>query len=104
MARGLLAITLLLFTVPSATYAQNPTGRLILTVNDTTGGSLPMATVTVTGLDPANRELKIPPQQTTESGIVTIDLALAAIRWWRSSAASRRRSRARSACVPATTG
>ena len=75
MTRGLLAITLLLFTVPSATYAQNQTGRLILTVNDTTGGSLPMATVTVTGLDPANRELKIPPQQTTESGIVTIDLA-----------------------------
>jgi hypothetical protein len=75
MTRGLLAITLLLFTVPTATYAQNQTGRLILTVNDTTGGSLPMATVTVTGLDPANRELKIPLQQTTESGIVTIDLA-----------------------------
>jgi hypothetical protein len=55
-------------------YAQNQTGRLTLTINDTTGGSLPSATVTVTGLDPANKELKIAPQQTSESGIVNFDL------------------------------
>ena len=60
-----LAIILLPFIVPTVTYAQNQTGRLILTVNDTTGGALPTATVTVTGLESTNRELKITPQQTT---------------------------------------
>ena len=69
----LLAIALALLIAPAATYAQNQTGRLILTVNDMTGGSLPMATVTVTGLDPANRAAKIAPQQTTTSGIVTFE-------------------------------
>ena len=44
-----------------------------MTINDTTGGSLPTATVTVTGLEPANRAVKITPRQTTTSGIVIFD-------------------------------
>jgi hypothetical protein len=71
---SLLAILISPFVVPTVTSAQNQTGRLILTVNDTTGGSLPTATVTVTGLEPANRALKIAPQQTTMNGIATFDL------------------------------
>jgi carboxypeptidase family protein/TonB-dependent receptor-like protein len=75
MARVLLlALFLVPFIVPAAAAAQNQTGRLILTVNDTTGGSLPTATVTVTGLDAANREVKITPQQTTTDGVATFDL------------------------------
>jgi hypothetical protein len=69
----LLAIIFSPFFEPTATYAQNQTGRLIVTVNDTTGGSLPTATVTVAGLEPANRALKITPQQATTSGSVTFD-------------------------------
>jgi hypothetical protein len=72
----LIAVLFTPFMVPTATYAQNQPGRLIVTVSDTTGGSLPTATVTVTGLEAANRALKITPQQTTTSGVVTFaDLA-----------------------------
>lgn len=66
-----LAVLFTPFMVPPATYAQTQTGRLTVTVNDTTGGSLPTATVTVTGLEAANRALKITPQQATTSGVVT---------------------------------
>ena len=68
----LVALALLAFIVPTATYAQNRTGRLILTINDTTGGALPMATVTVTGLESTNRAVKIT-GQTTTSGIAIFD-------------------------------
>ncbi len=68
----LLAITIVPFIVSAAAYAQNQTGRLILTINDTTGGALPTATVTVTGLESTNRELKVT-GQTTTSGIATFD-------------------------------
>ena len=61
------------FIAPTATSAQNQTGRLIVTVNDTTGGSLPTATVTITGVESANRALKIAPQETTMNGIATFD-------------------------------
>jgi hypothetical protein len=73
MTRVVLAIILVLFAAPAATYAQNQTGRLTVTVNDTTGGALPTATVTVTGLEAANRALKLAPQQTTTSGVATFD-------------------------------
>jgi hypothetical protein len=73
MIRVLLAVILVLLVVPTATSAQNQRGRLILTVNDTTGGALPTATVTVTGVESTNRELKITPQQTTTSGIAIFD-------------------------------
>src|SRR5688500_7987060 len=69
----LLAIILSPFIVPGATSAQNQTGRLTVTVNDTTGGSLPTATVTVSGLDPANKARKIAPLQTETTGIVNFD-------------------------------
>jgi hypothetical protein len=68
----LLVIILWPLVVPALTYAQNQTGRLILTINDTTGGALPTATVTVTGLESTNREFKIT-RETTTSGIVTFD-------------------------------
>src|SRR5262245_13281076 len=71
--RVVLAIMLSWFIEDTVASAQNRTGRLILTVNDTTGGALPTATVTVTGLDAANRELKITPQQTTTTGIATFE-------------------------------
>jgi len=61
------------FIAPTATSAQNQTGRLIVTVNDTTGGSLPTATVTITGVESANRALKIAPQETTMNGIAIFD-------------------------------
>ena len=57
--------------VPAATSAQNQPGRLIVTVNDTTGGSLPTATVTVAGLEAANKAVKINPLQTATNGVVT---------------------------------
>jgi hypothetical protein len=72
MSRVVAAVFLLLFVISTAAYAQNQTGRLILTVNDTTGGALPTATVTVTGLDTANRTVKLT-GQTTASGIVIFD-------------------------------
>jgi len=68
----LLAIIFSPFMVPSAAYAQNQNGRLIVTVNDTTGAPLPTATVTVTGIDPTNKALKIVPRQTT-SGVAVFD-------------------------------
>ena len=72
MTRVVLAVILLLFVASAATYAQNQKGRLILTINDTTGGALPTATVTVTGLESTTKELKIT-GQTTTSGIVIFD-------------------------------
>ncbi len=76
MTRVVLALALILssFVVPATTRAQNRTtrvGRLIVTVKDITGGAIPTATVTVTGAETANRELKLTPQQTTLSGIAT---------------------------------
>src|SRR6188768_1722568 len=72
LAYLLLAIILSPFIVPSAASAQNQSGRLIVTVNDTTGAPLPTATVTVTGIDPTNKALKITPRQTT-SGIAIFE-------------------------------
>ena len=72
MSRVVAAVTLLLFVISTAAHAQNQRGRLILTVNDTTGGALPTATVTVTGLETANRTVKLT-AQTTTSGIVIFD-------------------------------
>ncbi|MGH9242387.1 MAG: carboxypeptidase-like regulatory domain-containing protein, partial [Vicinamibacterales bacterium] len=72
----LLAVLFTALIVPPATYAQTQTGRLTVTVNDTTGGSLPTATVTVTGLGAANKAVKITPLQTATNGVVTFaDLA-----------------------------
>jgi len=67
------AIILSPFIVATAAYAQNQFGRLIVTVNDTTGGALPTATVTLTGLETLNRGLKFAPQETTTSGIATFE-------------------------------
>ena len=67
-----LTVILSLSVISTATYAQTQQGRLILTVNDTTGGALPTATVTVTGLESTNRTVKVT-GQTTTNGIVTFD-------------------------------
>ena len=44
-----------------------------MTINDTTGGALPTATVTLTGLESANRELKIHRSRRRTSGIAIFD-------------------------------
>src|SRR5687768_18413651 len=66
-----------LFTYVSVTpvAAQNPAqrGRLIVTVNDATGGVLPTATVTLIGNEQANRAAKIAPLSTTGAGIAIFD-------------------------------
>jgi hypothetical protein len=56
-------------------FAQTPPqrGRLIVTVNDTTGGVLPTATVTLAGADASNRTTKLAPLQTTGAGVAIFD-------------------------------
>jgi hypothetical protein len=63
---------------PSYAAAQNApqTGRLIVTVNDTTGGALPTATVTLAGNEPSTRNTKAQPALTTTSGIAIFDALL----------------------------
>src|ERR1044072_558696 len=46
----------------------NPTAVLVVTVVDTTGAVLPGATVTITGLDPANQATPIAPVRASDQG------------------------------------
>src|SRR6185369_4187479 len=74
MSRGLsIALLLLAVLVPSAPgFAQSPRdGRLTITVVDQTGGVLPGASVTVAGMDSANKAAEIAPLVATEQGIAT---------------------------------
>jgi len=59
-----------LFAVPA--FAQPPTGTLKVTVVDPSNAVINGATVTVTGAEDATRAAKIPPAQTTDSGVATI--------------------------------
>jgi hypothetical protein len=70
-----LVATLFVFASVLAAEAQGPTqrGRLIVTVNDTTGGVLPTATVTIAGAESSTRAGKYEPLLTTGAGIAIFD-------------------------------
>src|SRR5687767_701298 len=72
---GTLLLAILTWSLAAPAWAQTPAqrGRLIITVNDTTGGVLPTATVTLTGAEPSNRTAKLTPLQTTGAGIAIFD-------------------------------
>ena len=57
-----------------ATHAQAPApaGTLVVTIVDSTGAVLPGATVTVTGIEAANKAATIEPVKATDQGIATI--------------------------------
>lgn len=59
------------FSAPALAQAPAPTATLTVTIVDTTGAVLPGATVTVTGLDPANKAA-IEPVTATAQGIATL--------------------------------
>ena len=62
----------LLFVAPRGVMAQDATrGRLTLTVKDPSGGGIPGATVTLTGLDPETRATPVPPTLTSDRGVAT---------------------------------
>ena len=63
----------LMFGSPAAAQNQSTRGRLIVTVNDSTAGVLPTATVTVVGLEAATRTAPLTPLQTTNAGIAIFD-------------------------------
>jgi hypothetical protein len=72
---GTLLLAILTWSLAAPAWAQTPAqrGRLIITVNDTTGGVLPTATVTLTGAEPSSRTAKLTPLQTTGAGIAIFD-------------------------------
>ena len=57
---------------PVFAQAPAPTGTLVVTVVDSTGAVLPGATVTITGIDPANKAAAIDPVTATDQGIATV--------------------------------
>ena len=52
--------------------APAPAGTLVVTIVDSTGAVLPGATVTVTGIEPANKAIAIEPVKATDQGVATI--------------------------------
>jgi hypothetical protein len=75
MRRAVLAIGALLAVVctPSFARAQAPSGgTLVVTVVDITGAVLPGATVTVAGIEAANKSLTVEPAKTGADGVATI--------------------------------
>jgi hypothetical protein len=68
-----LAILLLVSSpTPARAQAQAPAGTLVVTIVDSTGAVLPGATVTVAGIEAANKAATIEPVKATEQGIATI--------------------------------
>jgi hypothetical protein len=58
---------------PAIAQDRTPRGRLIVTVNDTTGGVLPTATVTLAGAEASNSAAKLAPLRTTTTGIAIFE-------------------------------
>jgi hypothetical protein len=76
LATLLLAVAgvfLLAGTAPAIAQTAAPRGRLIVTVNDPTGGFLPTATVTITGVEASTRATTFKPLVTTNQGIAIFD-------------------------------
>jgi len=72
--RTLIALGLCLVpVVPSASWGQAATGRLLVTVLDQTGGVLSGATVTAVGLEDATRKVAAAPAKANERGIATLE-------------------------------
>ncbi|HUQ87078.1 MAG TPA: TonB-dependent receptor [Vicinamibacterales bacterium] len=70
-----ISFALALTTFAAAAFAQTPApaaGTLVVTVVDSTGAVLPGATVTVTGIEAANKAIAIEPVKATEQGVATI--------------------------------
>jgi len=67
-----IAMSLAVAAPPAAAQNQAQRGRLIVTVNDSTGGFLPTALVTLAGAEDATRA-KIEPLRTTDTGIAIFD-------------------------------
>src|SRR4051812_6852907 len=65
-------VALVLLVLESASHAQVPRGRLLVTVADTTGAVIPGAKVTVLGLEDATRAAAIPASQTSDEGTATM--------------------------------
>jgi len=64
----------LVLAAATPTAAQAPRdGRLLVTVVDSTGGVLPGATVTITGLDDATRAVRIPDAKASDKGLATAE-------------------------------
>lgn len=57
---------------PTDAQAPAPAGTLVVTIVDSTGAVLPGATVTVTGIEAANKATTIEPVKATDQGIATI--------------------------------
>ncbi|HKT80889.1 MAG TPA: TonB-dependent receptor, partial [Vicinamibacterales bacterium] len=55
-----------------APAAPAQSARLVLTVTDTSGGVIPTATVTVTGIESATSALPVAPVSTTAQGVATV--------------------------------
>ena len=58
--------------LPRTAQAPAPAGTLVVTVVDSTGAVLPGATVTVTGIEAANKAAAIEPVKATDQGVATI--------------------------------
>ncbi len=71
MLRALLLSTLVLTAAPVA--GQSDKATVLITVLDETRGVLPTATVTVTGIEAANKAVEIKPAQTNTQGQVTFE-------------------------------
>jgi hypothetical protein len=74
--RRLVATTMALLITGGVAIAHGQTpaaGRVIVTVNDTTGGALPTASVTLAGLEPATKGAKREPLLTTSGGVATFE-------------------------------
>src|SRR4029450_11550158 len=78
---ALIAALILASPTPASPSAKSPTadrqapaqaGTLVVTVVDSTGAVLPGATVTVAGIEPANKPIAIEPVKATEQGMATI--------------------------------
>jgi hypothetical protein len=67
-------VTAGLLVIPLSVRAQAPSnGRLIVTVTDQSGGVIPNATVTVTGLDDPAKAVAVKPVTTSDKGLATFD-------------------------------
>ena len=72
--RALLIVFIACCLAPGNLFAQAPpTGKLLVTLVDETNGVLPGATVTLAGIDTANKSVAIPAATTTDKGQATFD-------------------------------
>jgi len=73
MARPQRQVPAMPATTPAAAPTQGRGARLIVTVQDSTGGILPTADVTVVGIEDATRAATIAPMRATDRGVATFE-------------------------------